>query len=171
MMALGFFSRLRARPMDMFAPTDARPTAIMNDPTIAHPKLAHLLAYWQRQRGERAMPARADIEPADLKALLANIFMVDVEDAPFRLRYRLVGSALVDVLGHDIKGKYLDEMPLLFRTFAAGAYEEVLKVRGPCYKEVNGIAAYFRIAYKRLLLPLSSDGQNINIILGAIYRD
>jgi len=155
----------------MVTPTDARPTAIMSDPTIAHPKLASLLAYWQQRRGSRTMPARADIEPADLKTLLPNIFMVDVEYAPFRLRYRLIGSALVDVLGHDIKGKYLDEMPLLFRTFAAGAYEEVLKVQGPCYKEVKGIAAYFRVAYKRLLLPLSTDGQTINIILGAIYRD
>jgi len=170
MMALGFF-RLCARSWDMFTQTDDRPTVIMSDPTIAHPKLASLLAYWQRQRGERAMPARADIDPVDLKALLPNIFMVDVEYAPVRLRYRLVGSALVDVLGHDLKGKYLDEMPLLFRTFAAGAYEEVLKLRRPCYKEVNGIAAYFRVAYKRLLLPLSTDGQTINIILGAIYRD
>ena len=115
----------------------------MSDPTIAHPMLATLLAYWHRKRGTRAMPARADIEPAELKALLPNIFMVDVEHAPFRLRYRLVGSALVDVLGQDIKGKYLDEMPLLFRTFAAGAYEEVVRVRVPCYKEVSGIAAYF----------------------------
>ena len=169
-MALGFF-RLRARLLDMFTSTEARPTALTSDPTIGHPKLASLLAYWQHKRGQRAMPARADIEPADLKALLPNIFMVDVEYAPFRLRYRLVGSALVDILGHDIKGKYLDEMPLLFRTFAAGAYEEVLKVQGPCYKEVSGIAAYFRVAYKRLLLPLSTDGQTINIILGSIYRD
>lgn len=143
----------------------------MSDPTIAHPMLATLMTYWHQKRGKRAMPARADIEPAELKAMLPHIFMVDVEHDPFRLRYRLVGSALVDVLGQDIKGKYLDEMPLLFRTFAAGAYEEVVKVRVPCYKEVRGIAAYFRVAYKRLLLPLSTDGQTINIILGAIYRD
>jgi len=155
----------------MFRPPDAQPTVSMSDPTIAHPMLATLLAYWHQKRGKRVMPARADIEPAELKALLPNIFMVDVEYAPFRLRYRLVGSALVDVLGQDIKGKYLDEMPLLFRTFAAGAYEEVVRVRVPCYKEVSGIAAYFRVAYKRLLLPLSTDGQTINIILGAIYRD
>ncbi len=46
-----------------------------------------------------------------------------------------------------------------------------MRVRAPCYKEVTGIAAYFRVAYKRLLLPLSTDGQTINIILGGIYRD
>lgn len=155
----------------MFTPSDTPTTVTMSDPNVTHPMLANLLAYWHQKRGQRAMPARADIEPAELKALLPHIFMVDVEYEPFRLRYRLVGSALVDVLGQDIKGKYLDEMPLLFRTFAAGAYEEVLKVRGPCYKEVRGIAAYFRVAYRRLLLPLSTDGQTINIILGAIFRD
>lgn len=155
----------------MFSPADVRTSQQMSEPAITHPMLADLLAYWHEKRGERSMPARADIEPAELKALLPHIFMVDVEYEPFRLRYRLVGSALVNVLGHDIKGKYLDEMPLLFRTFAAGAYEEVLRVRGPCYKEVSGIAAYFRIAYKRLLLPLSTDGETINIILGSIFRD
>jgi hypothetical protein len=170
MTALGF-SRRRAKWLDMFTPPDPRMTAPLSDPTISHPKLAGLLAYWQQKRAGRAMPARADIEPTELKALLPHIFMVDVEYAPLRLRYRLIGSALVDVLGQDLKGKYLDEMPLLFRTFAAGAYEEVLKVRGPCYKEVSGIAAYFRVAYKRLLLPLSTDGQSINIILGSIFRD
>jgi hypothetical protein len=155
----------------MFTPPDAPATKLVSDPVIAHPMLATLLDYWHQKRGERAMPARSDIEPVELKTLLPHIFMVDVEYEPFRLRYRLIGSALVGVLGQDIKGKYLDQMPLLFRTFAAGAYEEVLAARRPCYKEVSGIAAYFRVAYKRLLLPLSNDGQSINIILGAIFRE
>ncbi len=170
MMALGARGS-RARSLEMFDPTDAPTAATMTEPTVTHPMLADLLAYWHQKRGGRAMPARPDIEPAELKAMLPHLFMVDVEHDPLRLRYRLVGTALVDVLGHDIKGKYLDEMPLLFRTFAAGAYEEVLRTRGPCYKEVSGIAAYFRVAYKRLLLPLSTDGEAINIILGAIIRD
>lgn len=143
----------------------------MTLPTVTHPGLAQLLAYWLDKRGDRSMPSRADIEPAELKALLPHIFLVDVEYAPIRLRYRLVGSELVNVLGRDIKGKYLDEMPLLFRTFAAGAYEEVLVTRRPCYKEVSGLATYLRVAYKRLLLPLSTDGETINIVLGAIFRD
>jgi len=160
-----------AKSRETFDPTDAQTAVPMTEPTVSHPMLADLLAYWHQKRAGRAMPARADIEPAELKPMLPHLFMVDVEHEPLRLRYRLVGTALVDVLGQDIKGKYLDEMPLLFRTFAAGAYEEVLRTRVPCYKEVSGIAAYFRVAYKRLLLPLSTDGQTINIILGSIVRD
>jgi len=142
----------------------------MSHPAVTHPLLAELLAYWQAKRGDRVMPGRADIEPAEIEAILPHLFMVDVERDPLRFRYRLVGSVLTDILGEDIKGRYLDEMPLLFRTFATGAYDEVLRVRGPCYKEVSGVAAYFRIAYKRLLLPLSADGDDVGIVLGAIVR-
>ena len=138
---------------------------------LPHPELAALLKYWEGRRGERAMPSRADMDPVDLpRRLLPNLFLVDVEEAPRRYRYRLVGTELTAVMRRELKGQYIDEMPFLFRKFALPAYAEVMERRTPVYKEINAIEALWRIRYRRLLLPLSSDGQRIDMILGAIFR-
>jgi hypothetical protein len=52
--------------------------------------------YWLgKGRGAgKAMPARADIDPLDIPALLANVFLIDVVPGnPRRFRFRLVGTA------------------------------------------------------------------------------
>lgn len=156
-----------------FSRSDPGPQAL--DPAgagaISHPELAELLSYWERRRGERAMPSRADMDPVDLpRRLLPHLFLVDVEDAPRRYRYRLVGTELTALMRRELKGQYIDEMPFLFRKFALPAYAEVMEKRTPVYREVNAIEALWRIRYKRLLLPLSSDGAHINMIFGAIFR-
>jgi hypothetical protein len=139
---------------------------------INHPELAQLYRYWDRKRGQRAMPSRRDILPEELGALLGNIFMVDIvrEPAQLRFRYRLVGTALTAVMDQELTGKFIDEMPFLYRKFALPAYREILRVGRPTYKETNAFEGWLVIRYKRLLLPLSSDGAQIDIVLGAIYQ-
>jgi hypothetical protein len=138
--------------------------------TVSHPRLQELLDYWQDKRGDRAMPRRLDIDPIDLRQMLPNIFLVDVEGGGQRFRYRLVGTELTAIMGRELKGAYIDEMPFLFRKFALPAYAEVISRRAPCYKEINAIEAFFTIRYKRLMLPLSENGTDISMILGGIYR-
>lgn len=137
---------------------------------ITHPKLQELFDYWQDKRGDRPMPRRLDIDPIDLRQMLPHIFLVDVETGAQRFRYRLVGTELTTIMGRELKGAYIDEMPFLFRKFALPAYEEVISRRAPCYKEINALEAFFTIRYKRLMLPLSENGTDINMILGGIYR-
>ncbi|HUJ03619.1 MAG TPA: PAS domain-containing protein, partial [Rhizomicrobium sp.] len=50
----------------------------IDPPSLANPVLSFLKAYWDRKRGERAMPARADIKPAEIKEHLGSIVLVDV---------------------------------------------------------------------------------------------
>ena len=93
----------------------------MDMPDIDHPKLKQFYDYWDAKRAARAMPARADIDPLEIRPLLTNVALVDVEQTPQRFRYRLVGTELGGILKQELTGKYLDEMPLLYRTFAASA--------------------------------------------------
>jgi hypothetical protein len=138
---------------------------------IHHPELAKLFRYWDRKRGARSMPARADILPEELPGLLGHLFMVDVvrDGAEPRFRYRLVGTALTAIMDQELTGKFVDEMPLLFRKFALPAYREVLRAGRPTYKETNVFESWFVVRYKRLMVPLSSDGASIDIILGGIF--
>jgi hypothetical protein len=97
------------------------------------------------------MPSRADMDPVELpRALLPNLFLVDVEESPRRFRYRLVGTELTAIMRRELTGRYIDEMPLLFRKFALPAYAEVMERAGPIYREINAIEALWRIRYKRL---------------------
>jgi hypothetical protein len=138
---------------------------------VKHPQLAQLYRYWDRKRDGREMPARADILPEELGGLLGNLFMVDVlrDGGALRLRYRLVGTALTAIMEQELTGRYIDEMPFLYRKFAMPAYHEILRARRPTYKETNLFEGWLVIRYKRLLLPLSSDGDEIDIVLGGIY--
>ena len=139
---------------------------------IEHPELAQLYRYWDRKRGDRAMPARRDILPEEIGGLLGNLFMVDVvrEDGYTRFRYRVVGSALTAVMDQELAGKFIDQMPFLYRKFALPAYREILRVGRPTYKQTNAFEGWLVIRYKRLLLPLSSDGRQIDIVMGGIYQ-
>jgi hypothetical protein len=61
-----------------------------------------LYSYWHSKRGTRNMPARSDMNPADIPRLLP--YLLIVERAADQFRYRLVGSAIVDGLGYDATG-------------------------------------------------------------------
>ena len=56
--------------------------------TIREMITADLYAYWNRIRGSRAAPTRADINPGDIPHILADAFMIDLDpakDFPLRL--------------------------------------------------------------------------------------
>jgi hypothetical protein len=60
------------------------------------PRLKGLLRYWEVKRAGRRFPARADIDPLELKSVLGNIVMVDVvpqENGEVRFRVCSVPSS------------------------------------------------------------------------------
>ena len=70
-----------------------------------HPDVRLVLDYWQEKCAGRLMPARADIDPGDLRRFLPHITLVDVVDDPRRFVYRLVGTSEVELRGFDPTGK------------------------------------------------------------------
>ena len=52
---------------------------------IQHPDLRTLYDYWNERRRERRWPARADINPVDLKFALGNLSLIDVHRVLQRL--------------------------------------------------------------------------------------
>ena len=67
-------------------------------------------AYWQAKRGDRAMPWRRDIDPAELKPILPWMLVVEIEPEPFRVLYRLAGTKVVEMNGIELTGRYLDTL-------------------------------------------------------------
>jgi len=133
-------------------------------------RMLELYDYWNDKRDDKAMPSRTDIDLLDLPIQLPNIFLVDVEPAPRRYRYRLVGSNLTEVLKEDLAGRYVDEMPWLFRRYAEPAYQEVFDTAKPQYREIRIFRTLWRARYRRLMLPLGRAQGPIDMVLGCIYR-
>lgn len=140
------------------------------EPSIAEHRLADVYDYWNRKRRGRAMPARADIDPVDIPHLLGRLYLVDTAETLGAFRFRLYGSALAQGFGRDRTGSQFHETPEIHGDAAvAGAYWRVYSDGLPDYVRGRPIApdTTFRM-YSRLLLPLSDDGVQVNMILGAI---
>ena len=72
-------------------------------------KVKQLSAWWHGL-ASADIPDRRDVDPAQIKALLPYIVISDVERAPFRIRYRLVGTKVVEATGFDFTHHYLDQL-------------------------------------------------------------
>jgi hypothetical protein len=136
---------------------------------LQHPLLQQLYVYWDGRRAGRSMPARADIDPAEIKNLLPNLMIVEAIGAGEgrRFRYRLVGTALVEAFGVNYVGTFVGGT-------TSGAYRDLLiKVYGIAFdtgRPVFSRSRYHRVELAprtviRLLLPLSEDDRTVRQVM------
>jgi len=123
--------------------------------------------YWKGRCRGRTMPARADIDPADLKALLPNLMIYQV-DGPDLYSLRLVGSAIVAFVGQDFTGKVAGSAMTAEAKHAL--YEllgDIVRTQTPRFRA--GKAFWWQEKnyreYEACFLPLSTDGKSVNQIL------
>lgn len=62
-----------------------------------------LFQYWNRLRDGRPAPRRTEVEPADIKALLADTFILEM-DTRKEAVFRLAGTRLCAIYGRELKG-------------------------------------------------------------------
>jgi len=128
--------------------------------------------YWLRKGAGKAVPARADIDPLDIPQLLANVFLMDVTPGtPRRFRFRLVGTRITELEG-EMTNRFLDELvPGVSGTAMGRHYEDAVEGRISVRQETLHWRERGYITYDVLLLPLSSDGRTVDMLLGlARYR-
>jgi hypothetical protein len=135
------------------------------------PMLQALRDYWQAKRGDRLGPPRADIRPEELRPHLPNLFLLDVVEGGRDLRFRLVGTALTQAARRDATGRlfsdvYSDLPEQLAQLFAV--YRNLVETQQPVFARTN-VFWFPHAAYRQCetaILPLSDDGQSVNMILG-----
>jgi hypothetical protein len=134
---------------------------------IAHPKIREVYRYWLAKRRGRRAPARADIDPVELRGLLPHVSLFDVVEPEPRLRFRLIGTAVTQITG-EVTGKFVDEVvPAHVYAPLHAQYVDIVRNLVGRYTvadlEWQG-RPYLR--YHRLLLPLSDDQRAANLVLG-----
>lgn len=83
--------------------------AYSNPDNVRSDMVRSMLQWWLAKSGGDSSD-RDDLDPADLKPLLPNILISDVEHEPFRIRYRLVGTRAREATGFNIVGRHLDDL-------------------------------------------------------------
>lgn len=143
---------------------------------LQNPVLAFLKTYWDRKRGKRAMPARADIRPPEMKEHLGWIILLDVLPGAEDFRFRTVGTRVTEYFLTDATGKTVTEA---FARYGDDAVKAVLATHRKVARDgvavrVHGGAGLFDRAFldfDALYLPLSDDGISVNMILSAFTFD
>ena len=103
--------------------------------------------------------------------LLPSIALLDVVGDPPRFRFRLFGTGLVAAYGQDLTGKFADEIDVGGKV-PREVLARVTKVVRECCISV-GRSQYTkkgdrrRLEYELILLPLSEDGETVNMVLCA----
>ena len=142
-----------------------KPTETLDIAQITSPRIQRLYSYWQQSRGGK-LPRRSDIAPDQIRDLLPNIMIVDVERDPLRFRYRLVGTRVVEYNGFEFTGRYLGEIGWPEERELFDGYTHVVETRRPFFGSLEwGLTTggVGRCEFARL--PLSEDGQLISQIL------
>jgi hypothetical protein len=99
-----------AEEFNRFAERTAAPSRCDATLTFETPTLTTALALWQEKAGGREIPSRRDFGAHVLKAYLPTVAIVEAVDEgeTRRYRFRLMGTAIADLLG-DHTGKFIHE--------------------------------------------------------------
>ncbi|MBL6952087.1 MAG: PAS domain-containing protein [Alphaproteobacteria bacterium] len=144
--------------------------------TGADAALQQALGYWQRVRGQRPMPARKDLNPADIPRLLPKLMLADVggqatdTQAP-QISFRLVGTEVIARFGCELTGCRLSEIDYGAQTDeVADLYRRAVDRGEPQYACIEFRQSRVRLfQMQHLLLPLSDDGAKVNMILAVVH--
>jgi len=134
-------------------------------------ELRDLLAYWIAIHPGDRIPSREAFDPLDVRKVLPHLVLTDVERDPYRFRVRLMGTAVVDAMGGDFTGRYLDEVfPDAEHQLLIRDRIEVAETGLPNYRHGKS-PTRFRLdfaALERVFLPFASDGRTVDQILSAV---
>jgi hypothetical protein len=132
-----------------------------------HERVRAIYHYWDSKRKGRLMPSRADLDPLDIPRFLPDICLVDVVPDARKYVYRLIGTNEVTARGRDPTGLPVAEA--YFGTSAQSVflnYDGVTASRAPLVDREPSITKDHRfIQHESIFLPLSDDGQTVNMIL------
>ncbi len=153
--------------------------------------LRQTLDYWRRLCGERRMPARKDLNPADIPRLLPKLMLADVTNPPVgsgpdtdagdamapapvqvpQIRFRLVGTEVSGRFGTELTGHRLSEIDYGAQADEVAAlYRQVVDCGEPRFARIDFVQGYGRLVQiEHLLLPLSDDGTHVNMVLAVLH--
>lgn len=134
------------------------------------PLLRDIYAYWRSKCAAGPMPARRQIDPAEMPRLLPHLMISEVAPAG-RFRYRLSGTAVAQALRQDVTGRCVEEVTTGGYCDYLNELQRTVCREGRAIFAASPLPCGARTKYRftrRLLLPLSDDGAAVNQILALV---
>ncbi|WP_439816188.1 PAS domain-containing protein [Zavarzinia sp. CC-PAN008] len=152
---------------DLRGLADLPPVGFSHDPaTVQSTMVGALSDWWFAQRGREApVPQRANLSPKVLKPLLPNLLISEyVGDG--RVRYRLVGTRVVELGRYDFTGMFLDDMAFNDALDWQAAYRAMRREPRPLYgtSAITLVDGSF-VPYEFGMFPLSFDGRSVDQVV------
>ena len=139
-------------------------------PADCDPRLRRLAEYLAAQAPPGKLPGRQHLTPEDIPEILPYITLCDVvpqENGGRRYRVRLAGTHVVELLGTDPTGKFIDEvLPPKMCAEIIKRYDEVVRTKQPSYQtgELKN-AGREHVRFERAAFPLARDGENVDMLI------
>ena len=141
-----------------------------------HPRLRRLFAHWRSAAPAAGLPSRARFEAVPIPDLAPDLWILEVQRAPLRLRYASCGARIVAALGHDPTGRWLDEVhpraqePNYYDRYRVMVEQGVVtwrKGRPAFWHEVKAGGL------ENLIVPLAADGRTVDrlVAMTVLYDD
>lgn len=132
-------------------------------------RLRSLYEYWDSKRGDRRAPTRVEIDPTDIPDLLGYVNLFEVREEPRDFRVRLNGTAVADMLGQDVTGRWCSEVT---------SGEDALRCKQAfdlCVDQWVPVLVQTSLAFcgkphagqTIVALPLSGDGRRVDMMITA----
>lgn len=132
-------------------------------------RLAALFDDWEKGGAGKIMPGPADIDAGKIQALSSLSGLVAVTREGSKYVYRRRGSRQASIIPRQVAERAL-EMPITepYARSLAVLYTAVSNIRRPIFTEGEWLGRYgCHNPVKRLLLPVSSTGSQVDIIFYA----
>ena len=136
---------------------------------MKHPSTRELYDYWQRLRGSRPAPERNEIEPADIRRILGDTFILEVAGQG-EYRFRLAGTRVCALYGRELKGKdFLSFWTGKDRDAVATLLAAVSQDAAAAVLGMTGRSAHDRdLPCEVLLLPIRQKDGGFTRIIGSL---
>ena len=131
--------------------------------------------YWLARRRDGRLPGRGDIEPIELRNVLGYLYLIDVVRASdqLRFRHRLWGVKAVELFGEEHTGRYVDELSFPGASRIVAVLRAMVADRQPHFwrRPLPPERQLDFVSYRRLALPLASDGETVDQIINLMVGD
>ncbi|WP_299374115.1 PAS domain-containing protein [uncultured Kiloniella sp.] len=139
---------------------------------IKNQPIKKLYDYWLSKAPPSMLPARHDIDPAEMAEFLPHLILLDVQANPLDFRYRLIGTHISAYLKEDLTSRWmstLDHQKPPSRIW--DNCKKAVETRGPVFPYTPYIGPKQDIVeMEDLILPLARDGINVDMLLvGVTY--
>lgn len=124
-----------------------------------------LFQYWNRLRDGRPAPRRTEVEPADIKTLLADTFILE-KDTRGEAVFRLAGTRLCATYGRELKGF---SFPSLWRSkdqrLVSRLVDGVFRQQSVVLITYCGLSRNrHSVGFELLALPLNGGAENLRCL-------